>query len=146
MEEIKILRLEEISCKVLEAINRLLSQLVTSKSIILSEVQLKEIISSSSSEIFLMYRGNEITGMFTIAHYLTPTGHKYWLEDVVVDNRYRGQLLGKRMVEEAIRLVEERGKSTFMLTSKPVRVVANKLYSSLGFEKKETNVYKMDFI
>lgn len=146
MEEIKILRLEEISCKVLEAINRLLSQLVTSKSIILSEVQLKEIISSASSEIFLMYRGNEIIGMFTIVNYLTPTGHKYWLEDVVVDNRYRGQLLGKRMVEEAIRLVEERGKSTFMLTSKPVRVVANKLYSSLGFEKKETNVYKMDFI
>lgn len=146
MEEIKILRLEEISCKVLEAINRLLSQLVTSKSIILSEVQLKEIISSASSEIFLMYRGHEIIGMFTIANYLTPTGYKYWLEDVVVDNRYRGQLLGKRMVEEAIRLVEERGKSTFMLTSKPARVVANKLYSSLGFEKKETNVYKMDFI
>lgn len=146
MEEIKTLRLEEISCKVLEAINRLLSQLVTSKSIILSEVQLKEIILSTSSEIFLMYRGHEIIGMFTIANYLTPTGHKYWLEDVVVDNRYRGQLLGKRMVEEAIRLVEERGKSTFMLTSKPVRVVANKLYSSLGFEKKETNVYKMDFI
>lgn len=146
MEEIKTLRLEEISCKVLEAINRLLSQLVTSKSIILSELQLKEIISSSSSEIFLMYRGHEIIGMFTIANYLTPTGRKYWLEDVVVDNRYRGQLLGKRMVEEAIRLVEERGKSTFMLTSKPVRVVANKLYSSLGFEKKETNVYKMDFI
>ena len=146
MEEIKTLRLEEISCKVLEAINRLLSQLVTSKSIILSEVQLKEIILSASSEIFLMYRGHEIIGMFTIANYLTPTGRKYWLEDVVVDNRYRGQLLGKRMVEEAIRLVEERGKSTFMLTSKPVRVVANKLYSSLGFEKKETNVYKMDFI
>ena len=96
--------------------------------------------------MFLMYRGHEIIVMFTIANYLTPTGHKYWLEDVVVDNRYRGQLLGKRMVEEAIRLVEKRGKSTFMLTSKPARVVANKLYSSLGFEKKETNVYKMDFI
>lgn len=146
MEEIKILRLEEISGKVLEAINGLLAQLVTSKSVILSEVQLEEIISSASSEMFLMYRDNEIIGMFTIANYLTPTGHKYWLEDVVVDNRYRGQLLGKRMVEEAIRLVEKRGKSTFMLTSKPARVVANKLYSSLGFEKKETNVYKMDFI
>ena len=146
MEEIKILRLEETSGKVLEAINRVLAQLVASKSVIMAEVQLKEIISSASSEMFLMYRGNEIIGMFTIANYLTTTGHKYWLEDVVVDNRYRGQLLGKRMVEEAVRLVEERGKSTFLLTSKPIRVVANKLYSSLGFEKKETNVYKMDFI
>lgn len=56
MEEIKILRLEENSGKVLEAINGLLAQLVTSKSVILSEVQLEEIISSASSEMFLMYR------------------------------------------------------------------------------------------
>ncbi|WP_353890396.1 GNAT family N-acetyltransferase [uncultured Bacteroides sp.] len=57
----------------------------------------------------------------------------------------RGQSLGKRMVEEAIRIVSKDGKSKLMLTSKPSRIVANKLYQSVGFQKKETNVYKMDF-
>ena len=33
----------------------------------------------------------------------------------------------------------------WMLTSRPSRVVANQLYQSLGFEKRETNVYKMKF-
>jgi hypothetical protein len=30
-----------------------------------------------------------------------------------------------------------------MLTSNPKRIAANKLYQAMGFERKETNVYRM---
>lgn len=31
-----------------------------------------------------------------------------------------------------------------MLTSNPTRIAANKLYQKLGFEQKQTNVYRMN--
>lgn len=37
------------------------------------------------------------------------------------------------------------GSSHLFLTSSPARVAANQLYRSVGFEPKETNVYKMTF-
>jgi transcriptional regulator with XRE-family HTH domain len=38
---------------------------------------------------------------------------------------------------------KEQGIDTLMLTSNPKRIAANALYQSLGFERKETNVYRM---
>ena len=47
------------------------------------------------------------------------------------------------MIEKAIDFVRQTGNTTLMLTSRPSRVAANALYQSAGFERKETNVYKM---
>lgn len=145
MNELSITKVEKSSFEVIEAINSLLSQLVTSRHIYFSEYELNKIISSESSDIFLLYNEKNIVGMFTLGNYITPTGRKYWLEDVVVDKEFRGKYLGRKLVHEAIKLVSSNGKSTLMLTSKPSRVAANRLYISSGFQLKETNVYKMDF-
>ena len=64
-------------------------------------------------------------------------------EDVVVDADCRGRKYGKLMIEKAIDFVRQTGNTTLMLTSRPSRVAANALYQSAGFERKETNVYKM---
>ncbi len=63
------------------------------------------------------------------------------IEDVVVDEAYRGQGLGKRLMEELIEHAREKGVRTLDLTSRPERVAANELYKALGFTHKETNVY-----
>ena len=68
-----------------------------------------------------------------------------WIEDVVVDQNYRGKGYGKVMIEKVIEQCRNKGNVTLMLTSRPSRIVANQLYQSLGFEKRETNVYKMKF-
>ena len=81
--------------------------------------------------------------MLTLGKYYSPTGCKAWIEDVVVDNAYRGQGLGRMLVEEAIEQARGWGAETLMLTSNPKRIAANALYRSLGFEPKETNVYRM---
>ena len=83
--------------------------------------------------------------MVTLCIYQSPTGRKAWIEDVVVDQNYRGKGYGKVMIEKVIELCRNKGNVTLMLTSRPSRVAANQLYKSLGFETRETNVYKMSF-
>ena len=79
--------------------------------------------------------------MVTLCIYQSPTGRKAWIEDVVVDQNYRGKGYGKVMIEKVIEQCRNRGNVTLM----PSRVAANQLYKSLGFETRETNVYKMSF-
>ena len=48
------------------------------------------------------------------------------------------------LVAHAVRFVKEQGIPLIMLTSNPTRITANKLYQKLGFEQKQTNVYRMN--
>jgi ribosomal protein S18 acetylase RimI-like enzyme len=43
---------------------------------------------------------------------------------------------------EAIRIAASRGARTVELTSRPSRESANRLYRRIGFEPRETNVYR----
>jgi ribosomal protein S18 acetylase RimI-like enzyme len=60
-----------------------------------------------------------------------------------VDEALRGLGLGRKLVSHAINYCKEQGVHTLYLTSKPKRIAANALYQSLGFEQKETNLYRM---
>ena len=73
-----------------------------------------------------------------------PTGTRDWIEDVVVDTSVRGQGLGKQLVEKALEEAKSAGTATVHLTSRPAREAANALYRSLGFELRETNVYRLE--
>lgn len=105
----------------------------------------EEIVASSNSRLFFLYENNDIAGMLTIGIYRTPTGSKAWIEDVVIDDVHRGKGFGKLIVQHAIEFVKLSKTDLLMLTSNPSRIAANKLYKSLGFEQKETNVYRMIF-
>src|SRR6185295_5531654 len=63
------------------------------------------------------------------------------LEDVIVDEKNRGQGLGKKLVQAVIDVAKKRGLHSIALTSQPKRIAANRLYVSLGFIKRETNAY-----
>ena len=144
MERTKIFEVKEFGPAYVGIINELLSQL-TSSPVPFTDTDLQTMIVSGSSHLFLISYEDEIAGMLTVGSYKTPTGQKHWIEDVVVDQRFRGKALGYKLVEHAIRYVESLGNSILMLTSSPARVAANQLYRSVGFEPKETNVYKMTF-
>lgn len=128
----------------LDNINSLLSQLSTS-SHTLTEAELNSLIASPQSHLYALEYDEKIIGMVTLCIYQCPTGRKAWIEDVVVDQNHRGKGYGKLMVRKAMEECQNRGNVTLMLTSRPSRIVANQLYQSLGFEKRETNVYKMKF-
>ena len=65
------------------------------------------------------------------------------VDDVVVDNAYRGQGLGAAIMHKVIEVAQEQKLKALSLTSRPARVAGNKLYQKLGFVQKETNVYRL---
>ena len=126
-----------------EAVCRLLGQLTTRK-IGFTDDAYRRLIASPNSRLFLLQHGYEVAGMLTLGMYLSPTGSKAWIEDVVVDEACRGCGLGRVLVAHAMDYCEAEGIDTVYLTSNPRRVAANALYQSMSFERKETNMYKLE--
>ncbi len=83
-----------------------------------------------------------LLGMLTLAVFTLPTGVRAWVEDVVVDDAARGAGVASRLVEDALDRARRQGARTVDLTSRPEREAANRLYVRLGFERRETNVYR----
>lgn len=141
MGSVNIFELSKAENHHVDSINKLLSQLSSSSHIVTLDI-LQDIVSSPCSHLFVAEVDDEIVGMITLGHYMAPTGTKLWIEDVVVDKSMRGKSLGRRLVECAVAYAAKIG-GTLMLTSRPTRIAANALYASAGFERKETNVYRM---
>ena len=66
-----------------------------------------------------------------------------WIEDVVVDGAARGRGVGEELNRFALDLARSLGARTVDLTSRPSREAANRLYQRIGFEARDTNVYRI---
>lgn len=86
--------------------------------------------------------GGDIVGALTLVLFPIPTGTRAWIEDVVVDEAARGQGVGAALTQEAIRLARAEGARTVDLTSRPSRAAANRLYERLGFQLRDSKVYR----
>ena len=85
-----------------------------------------------------------LAGMLTLTFCPTLTGDKYWIEDVIVSNEYRGQGIGKALVKAAVSHVKQSGRPyRIYLTSNPSRTAARNLYRSEGFEEYDTGVFRL---
>lgn len=84
-----------------------------------------------------------IVGMGTLVVMLTPSGAYGMIGGVVVAGRMRGQGIGRALMERLIAEAKRRKLPMLELTSNPRRIAANHLYPSLGFKKRETNVYRL---
>lgn len=99
--------------------------------------------SSSSTELRTGASEGRIIGCATLCVFHSPTGTKASIEDVVVSSAYRGQHLGKQLMEYVLEQAKVYAPVELHLTSNPMRVAANKLYQSIGFQRKETNCYHL---
>ena len=135
-------RLSVVNKKDCAAINRLLRELSSSSSG-LTYRGFRSIIKDANVSVYVARFGKEIIGMGTIAFVRVPGGLQGRIEDVVVDNAYRGQGIGKTLMEKLIARARTKKVSFIELTSRPSREAANALYQKLGFMKRETNVYRL---
>ena len=87
-----------------------------------------------------------IIGCASLCVFDSPTGRKASIEDVVVSTAYRGQHIGKQLMKHVIEYAKTLVPINLQLTSRPERIAANKLYQSLGFQKRETNAYRMEIL
>ncbi|KAH3732731.1 GNAT family N-acetyltransferase [Pelomyxa schiedti] len=86
---------------------------------------------------------DELVGMATLAVLECIISRRGHIEDVVVDERYRGMGIGKQLVEALINEAREQGISDIDLTSSPTRIAANALYLQMGFKLRTTNCYRL---
>ncbi len=81
------------------------------------------------------------TGTLCIKHTLEFTIAD--IESVVVSSKCRGRGYGKELMTAMVEAAKKMNVHHIQLTSNPARVSANQLYQELGFERYETNCYKM---
>ena len=143
MDSITIHEVCEVKESYVASLNALLMQL-SSKPHPFTVADLDAIVKSDASHLFVVETDGVVCGMLTLGEYLSPTGRKMWIEDVVVDEAMRGRSLGRLLVEHAVAYARGKAPVSLMLTSRPSRVAANALYRSCGFGFKETNNYKME--
>ena len=110
-----------------------------------SEDELRALVGSEAS-ILLVAEDDDgrIVGSLTLALFRIPTALRAWIEDVVVDEAARGQGVGEALNRAALERAKAEGAKTVDLTSRPSREAANRLYQRLGFEQRDTNVYRYD--
>ena len=107
-----------------------------------SRAQLVRIVTDPATTLFVARDDGRIVGMLTLVTFEIPTAVRAWIEDVVVDGSARGSGVATALVDAALRRSAELGARTVDLTSRPDREAANRLYMRLGFEVRQTNVYR----
>jgi ribosomal protein S18 acetylase RimI-like enzyme len=132
---------ESTSDDLVQGLNHLLPQLSTTAPS-LTSAQVDELIQSDASIVFVARDGEHIVGSLTLVVFPIPTGVRAWIEDVVVDGSARGAGVGEALTLAAIDEARRRNVRSIDLTTRPSREAANRLYARLGFERRETNVYR----
>jgi ribosomal protein S18 acetylase RimI-like enzyme len=131
----------EATDDLVEGLNRLLPQL-SSTAAPLTTQKVKELVASSATVVFIARDEGRIVGSLTLVVFPIPTGLRAWIEDVVVDGSARGTGVGEALTNAAIDESRRRHVRSIDLTTRPSREAANRLYARLGFELRETNVYR----
>jgi len=136
-----VVTVHAVDDELVEAFNRLIPQL-SSSSPPPSRDHLAALVDSEDTVLFVARVDGRIMGSLTLALYRIPTGTKAWIEDVVVDADARGHGVGELLNQAALEEARSRGAKDVSLTSRPAREAANRLYRRIGFEPRETNVYR----
>lgn len=124
-----------------EAVTRLLPQL-SSMAAVPDHESVARLVRSDANTLLLARTGGRAVGMLTLIMFPLPSGLRSRIEDVVVDDAARGHGAGAALIGEALRLAEEAGARTVDLTSRPSRQAANRLYERLGFQSRDSRVYR----
>jgi GNAT superfamily N-acetyltransferase len=97
-----------------------------------------EIDADPNNELIVAEIEGEVIGTLQLTY--TPSisfqgGKRCTVESVRVDERYRGQGIGREMMQWAIERAKEKGCASIQLTTNNDRVDAHRFYESLGFSK-----------
>jgi ribosomal protein S18 acetylase RimI-like enzyme len=138
---VDIERVDELNDEVEAALRRLLPQLSRSASMP-DRDGLAGVVAHEANVLLVALVDGRIVGTLTLVIFPLITGVRAWIEDVVVDEEARGAGVGAALTREAVRIADARGARTVDLTSRPDRVAANKLYLGLGFEARNSTVFR----
>ena len=108
-----------------------------------NEEFLKNALNDANVHVYVIRTEGHIlaTGTLCIKHTLEFTIAD--IESVVVRSKCRGRGYGKELMTAMIEAAKKMNVHHIQLTSNHTCVAANQLYQELGFERYETNCYKL---
>ena len=110
----------------------------------LTDADVKEIIDSPSTTLFVALdkQTQYIAGMALLLVYRIPYVRKAYLDDLVVDEKFRGKGIGSLLLKKIVDTAKEKKAAYLDFSSRPRREESNGLYEKFGFEKRDSNVYR----
>jgi ribosomal protein S18 acetylase RimI-like enzyme len=105
--------------------------------------RIEQVLAHPGTTVLLARFDGHVVGSATLLRLVTLVGQFGYVEEVVVDEAARGRGIGKSLLAALIELAREEGLDFVELTSRPAREAANALYRSIGFQQRETNVYRL---
>ncbi|MFX0556886.1 GNAT family N-acetyltransferase [Maribacter sp. CXY002] len=136
--EIELLNNKKISYKLQQQLTMLYKELNAE----LRQLSLEEILQEPEGiDIACCFDNDQVVGIAMMANYKVISGHKGMVEDVVVFEKYRGQGLGRKLMEKLLNCAIERKLDEVLLFSGHHRTTAINLYKSLGFKLKNSGLY-----
>jgi GNAT superfamily N-acetyltransferase len=106
--------------------------------------RLQALMADPAVTVLIARDGDEIIGTATVIVYTTPFWITDRLDEVVVDQSARGKGVGEAIVQACLDVARERGAQVAELQSGrgPARDVANRLYRRMGFQLRDSNLYR----
>ncbi|AYN68160.1 GNAT family N-acetyltransferase [Euzebyella marina] len=108
---------------------------------------LHQVLQEDNHVIFMVCKDEkgEIVGIALMATYKVVSGFRGLVEDVVVDEAYRGKGIGRKLMDSLLEEARRKGIDEVMLFTGHHRTAAINLYKSLGFKIRESGVYNLSF-
>ena len=130
----------EATPQLLAALARLLPQL-NPKLDVPDMERLRSLIADPAVTLLIALEGDDIVGTTTVIVYTTPFWIKARLDEVVVDDSARGKGVGEALVKAALEVGRESGE--LQSGRGPNRAAAHRLYERMGFQIRETDVFRI---
>ena len=138
--KIELLTHQQVNDALQNKITNLYNQLNDS----IKQLSLHQILVENRNLIFVLCTDDdEVVGIALMATYQVISGHKGMIEDVVVDQRHRGKGIGRMLMEKLLQEGRNRELDEILLFSGHHRTPAINLYKSLGFQLKNSGLYRL---
>jgi GNAT superfamily N-acetyltransferase len=138
--------IRSISERDAEAINALSTQLGYTMPIEQTLANIRSVLGTTGHNAFVDIFENRIIGWIGVAEALQIESAPFCeIRGLIVDERYRGQGIGKLLIEKVKQWSKETGNKTLRLRCNMIRKEAHLFYQHLGFKEiKEQKVFEMN--
>lgn len=125
-----------------KGVEKLFSQLTGHE---ISNVDVAAMLQDKRNFYAALEEDGQLVGFGALITYRVPSvGEVGRIEDVVIDENYRKKGFGRMLVKKLISIAKEKNLKKINLTSNPQRIAAQKLYETLGFQKRDTDVFVLE--
>lgn len=137
--EIEVVR--EATDEVMAAFARLLPQLSPAARPLTRDA-LVRMLSFDAAAVLIARLDGRIVGTLTLLIFPVPSGIRARIEDLVVDEAARGQGVAWALTAQALEMARRAGVRTVDLTASPAEEDTTRVYERLGFQWRESSVYR----